>query len=62
MDPLAQALGLKSLVRVAIDDSNSVASALCPTGGMKDWWIPPSSVRKDDVDYHSSVLGEDGYL
>jgi hypothetical protein len=54
--------GLKSGARASIDDSDSVASALCPTGGMKHWWVPPSLVHVDDDDYHSSVLGENGYL
>ncbi len=54
--------GLKSGACTSIDDSNSVASALHPTVGMKHWWVPPSSVPEDDNDYHSSVLGEDGYL
>ncbi len=54
--------GSKSGACTSIDDSNSVASALRPTGGMKHWWVPPSSVCKEDDNYHSSVLGEDGYL
>jgi hypothetical protein len=54
--------GLKSGACASIDDSDSVASALCPTGGMNNWWVPPSSVCKDHKDYHSSVLGYDGYL
>ncbi len=54
--------GLKSGAHASIDDSNSAASALCPTGGMKHWWVLPSSVQKDDDKYHSSVLGDDGYL
>jgi hypothetical protein len=52
----------KSGAHAAIDDLDSVASALCPTGSMTHWWVPPSSVCQDDENYHSSVLGEDGYL
>jgi hypothetical protein len=44
--------GSKSGACAFIDDSNSVASALCPICGMKHWWVPPSC----------SVLGENGYL
>jgi hypothetical protein len=54
--------GSKSGACTSIDDSNSVASALHPTGGIKHWWVPPSSVCEDNNDYHRSVLGEDGYL
>ena len=49
--------GLKSGACASIDDSDSVASALCPTGGMNDWWVPPSSVCKDNGDSHISVIG-----
>jgi hypothetical protein len=54
--------GSKSGAKASIHDSDSVASALCPTGGMKHEWVHPSSVCKDGNDYHSSVLWEAGYL
>jgi hypothetical protein len=54
--------GSKSGVCTSIDNSDSVASALCPTNGMKNWWVPPSSAHEDNNNYHSSFLGEDGYL
>ncbi len=54
--------GSWSTARTAIIDSDSVASVVHPTGAMKYWWVPPSSVHKDDDDYHDSVLQEDGYL
>jgi hypothetical protein len=49
--------GLKSGACASIDDSNSIASALHPTGGMKHQWVPPSSVCKDNGDSHISVIG-----
>ena len=54
--------GLKSGACTSIDYSDSVASSRRPTGGMKHWWVLPSSVCEDNNDYHSNVLGEDGYL
>ncbi len=54
--------GLKSTARAAIINSNSVASVVCPTGDLNHWWVPPSSVHKDDDDYHGSVVREDEYL
>jgi hypothetical protein len=54
--------GSKSGACASIDDSDSVASTLHPTSGIKHWWVLPSSVCEDNNDYHSSVLGEDLYL
>jgi hypothetical protein len=54
--------GSKSMARAAVIDSNSVASVVRPTGAMKYWWVPLSSVHEDNDDYHGSVLWEDGYL
>ena len=46
----------------AISDVKSVNTASTPKMDMSTRWVPPSSVNEETDDYHSQVLGEDGYL
>ena len=48
--------------RDAISDVESVNTASTPRTDMSTRWVPPSSVIDDTNEYHSQVLGEDGYL
>ena len=48
--------------RDAISDVESVNTASTPKTDMSTRWVPPSSVIDDTNEYHSQVLGEDGYL
>jgi hypothetical protein len=54
--------GTRSAARPAGIDLGSMDSAMYPSSGIGTRWVPPSSVREDDDDYHSSVLGKDSYL
>jgi hypothetical protein len=48
--------------RDAISDVESVNTVSTPKTAMSTRWVPPCSVIDDTDDYHSQVLGEDGYL
>jgi hypothetical protein len=48
--------------RNAISDVKSVNTASTPRTDMSTRWVPPRSVIDETDDYHSQVLGEDGYL
>ncbi len=48
--------------RDAVSDVESVNTATTPKTDMSTHWVPPSSVIEETDDYHSQVLGEDGYL
>jgi hypothetical protein len=62
--PQSQAvhIGSKSMARAAVSDSDSVGIAAHPLRGIGTRWVPPSSVHKDDDEYHSSILGKDNNL
>ena len=48
--------------RDASSDVASVDTASPPRTDMSTRWVPPSSVNEETDDYHSQVLGEDGFL
>jgi hypothetical protein len=48
--------------RDAVSDVESVNTVSTPKTDMSTRWVPPSSVTEETDDYHSQVLGEDGYL
>jgi hypothetical protein len=54
--------GSMSAVRDAISDVESVNTVSTPKTDMSTYWVPPTSVNEATDDYHSQVLGEDGYL